>query len=141
MKKILAVVLVFITLFSSSVACADLPDISNLTENELLELQANLSAMLAEKSVYTLLPGVYDCEKDFSYRWYNCKVLPASDGSVRTAIISFHTFTPDHNAFLTYEISSDDEGIKLSLLNPNSTAGLFLVIEGAALQAVPFKGM
>ena len=141
MKKLAFVILVVMSFLFSSVAYADLPDISSLNIAELLELQAAVNKALAEKSVYTLLPGIYDCEKDFSFRWYNCKVLPGENGEERIAKISFHTFSPDNKAYLVYEISSQEEGIKLSLITPNTDNGLFLVIEGAALQAVPFSGM
>ena len=142
MKKVLVLtVTILAVLVICVVALAEVPDISGMTQDELLKLQAAVSEALTEKATYTLLPGIYDCEKDFVFRWYNCKVLPGDDGEVRKATISFHTYTPDRDPFLVYEISSDDDGIKISLLNPNSTSGLFMVIEGASLQAVPFIGM
>lgn len=121
-------------------ALADVPDVSGLTLDEMLQLQGTLNEQIAGQATYTLLPGIYDCKKDFKYNWYNCKVLPGKDGKERTATITFHEYAPEHEAFLTYEISSEDEGMKISLLQTSSSAGLFMVVQGAPLEAVPNAG-
>jgi len=121
-------------------ALADVPDISGLTLDEMLQLQGTLNEQIAGQATYTLLPGIYDCKKDFKYNWYNCKVLPGKDGKERTATITFHEYEPVQEAFLTYEISSEDEGMKISLLQTDSSAGLFMVVQGAPLEAVPNAG-
>lgn len=139
MKKLIAATLASAMLVGSSLA--DVPDISDLTQEELLQLQASVNITLKEKAVYTLLPGIYDCKRDFTFNWYNCKVLPGPDGEERKATITFHEYAPDEDAFLSYEVSSKDEGIKLSLLQTDSSAGLFMVITGAPLEAIPFGGM
>ena len=121
-------------------ALADVPDVSGLTLDEMLQLQGTLNEQIAGQATYTLLPGIYDCKKDFKYNWYNCKVLPGKDGKERTTTITFHEYAPEHEAFLTYEISSEDEGMKISLLQTSSSAGLFMVVQGAPLEAVPNAG-
>jgi len=121
-------------------ALADVPDISGLTLDEMLQLQGTVNEQIAGQATYTLLPGIYDCKKDFKYNWYNCKVLPGKDGKERTATITFHEYEPVQEAFLTYEISSEDEGMKISLLQTDSSAGLFMVVQGAPLEAVPNAG-
>ena len=121
-------------------ALADVPDISGLTLDEMLQLQGTVNEQIAGQATYTLLPGIYDCKKDFKYNWYNCKVLPGKDGKERTATITFHEYAPEREAFLTYEISSEDEGMKISLLQTSSSAGLFMVVQGAPLEAVPNAG-
>ena len=121
-------------------ALADVPDISGLTLDEMLQLQGTINEQIAGQATYTLLPGIYDCKKDFKYNWYNCKVLPGKDGKERTATITFHEYEPVQEAFLTYEISSEDEGMKISLLQTDSSAGLFMVVQGAPLEAVPNAG-
>ena len=139
MKKIIAASLTALSLFTAP-ALADIPDVSGLTLDEMLQLQGTVNEQIAGQATYTLLPGIYDCKKDFKYNWYNCKVLPGKDGKERTAIITFHEYAPEHEAFLTYEISSEDEGMKISLLQTSSSAGLFMVVQGAPLEAVPNAG-
>lgn len=121
-------------------ALADIPDVSGLTLDEMLQLQGTVNEQIAGQATYTLLPGIYDCKKDFKFNWYNCKVLPGKDGKERTATITFHEYEPVREAFLTYEISSEDEGMKISLLQTDSSAGLFMVVQGAPLEAVPNAG-
>ena len=118
----------------------NIPDVSGLSLEELLQLQGNVNEVIADGYTYTLLPGIYDCEKDFKWDWYNCKVLPGPNGEIRTATITFHEFTPSEDAFLTYEVSSEDAGLKLSLLKTDSSAGLYMVVSGAPLEAIPYSG-
>ena len=49
-------------------ALADVPDISGLTLDEMLQLQGTVNEQIAGQATYTLLPGIYDCKKDFKYR-------------------------------------------------------------------------
>ena len=139
-KTVIALLSVVVLMFTSYYAVADVPDVSGLSLDDLVQLQENINELIAEKATYTMLPGIYDCKRDFKWNWYNCKVLPGPDGQVRTTTITFHKYDPDDEAFLTYEISSDDDGIKLSLLKTDSSAGLFMIIQGAPLEAVPYSG-
>lgn len=139
-RKIIAILSVVVILFCGHYAVADVPDVSALSLEELLQLQATVNELIAEKATYTMLPGIYDCKRDFKWNWYNCKVLPGSGGEVRTATITFHQYDPEEEAFLTFEISSEDAGLKLSLLQTDSSAGLFMVVQGAPLEAVPYSG-
>ena len=138
MKKFIATTAAAMML--AAPALADVPDISGLTLEELLTLQASVNESIAETATYTLLPGVYDCKQDFVWKWYNCKVLPGPDGEVRTATITFHDYTPSGDPFLTFTVSSEDDGIKLSLIKSGSSAQLFMVVSGATLEAVPYGG-
>ena len=138
MKKAFSVLLIIFLLFVSCVGISEV-DISGLTIEELLELQLNVNGMLKEKASFTLLPGIYDCEEEFLFNWYNCKVLPGPNGEERVAIITFRKDSLGNNPWLTYEISSLDEGIKLSMAPGGKK--LLMTIEGAALEAVPFGGM
>ena len=139
-KAVRAILLVVVLILSVNYALADLPDVSGLSLEELIQLQGTVNEMIAGQATYTLLPGVYDCKRDFKWNWYNCKVLPGENGEERTATITFHQYEPSYDAFLTYEVSSKDEGIKISLLQIDSTAGLFMVVQGAPLEAVPYSG-
>ena len=139
-KTVRAILLIVVFVLSINYANADLPDISDLSLEELIQIQETINETIAEKATYTLLPGIYDCKKDFKWNWYNCKVLPGPEGETRIAIITFHEYEPSNEAFLTYEISSEDAGLKLSLLQTDSSAGLFMVIQGAPLETVPYSG-
>lgn len=140
LKYGIALLTIAIMLFCGCYASAEVPDVSTLSLDELMQLQGTINDLLANQTAYTMLPGIYDCKKDFKWDWYNCKVLPAKDGTERKAVITFHEYSPEEDAFLTFEVSSADEGIKLSLLQTGSSAQLFMVIQGAPLEAVPFPG-
>lgn len=139
-KRIVALLSVVVLILGVHYAAAEVPDVSNLSLEELIQLQGSINELIAEKSTYTLLPGIYDCKNDFKWNWYNCKVLPGPNGEERKATITFHEFTPEEDAFLTYELSSSDEGMKISLLKTGSSAQLFMVVQGAPLEAVPYAG-
>ena len=132
MKK--AFIVILSLLLFATTAVADVPDVSSLQLEELIDLQKTVNELIAENYTYTMLPGIYDCENDFRWNWYVCKVLPGPNGEERTSTITFHNFTPRNEPFLTYE------GIKLSLIKDGSSAQLFMVIQGAALEAVPYSG-
>lgn len=139
-RKIIALLSVVVLLLCGHYAVADVPDVSGLALEELIQLQGTINELIASQATYTLLPGIYDCKNDFKWNWYNCKVLPGPNGEERKATITFHEFTPEDDAFLTYEISSNDEGMKISLIKTGSSAQLFMVVQGAPLEAVPYSG-
>lgn len=139
MKKSILILLAAFSICAAA-SLAEVPDVSSLTLDELMELQGNVNEAISSQSTYTLLPGVYDCKKDFKWNWYNCKVVAGKNGEEKTATITFHNYSPEEDPFLTYEISSDDDGIKLSLLQTGSSAQLFMVVQGATLEAVPYSG-
>lgn len=140
MKKWFVIFVLVIATISMCSALADIPDVSNLGLDELIQLQGAVNERIAAQATYTLLPGVYDCKKDFKYNWYNCKVLPGANGEERTTTVSFRKWTPDEEAFLTYDLSSNDEGMKISLMQIDSSAGFYMVVQGAPLEAIPFSG-
>ena len=139
-KSVRAILLLVVLVFSFTYASADVPDVSSLSLEELIQLQGTINEKIAGQATYTLLPGIYDCKRDFKWNWYNCKVLPGEGDEERTVKITFHEYEPTMEPFLTYELSSKDEGIKISLLQTDSTAGLFMVVQGAPLEAVPYSG-
>ena len=139
MKKIIAASLTAFSLFTVP-ALAEVPDVSGLALDELIQLQGTVNEQIAGQATYTLLPGVYDCKKDFKFNWYNCKVLPGKNNEESTAKITFHKWTPQDEPYLTYELSSNDDGIKISILDIDSSAGFYMVVQGAPLEAVPNAG-
>lgn len=121
-------------------ALADVPDISGLTLDEMLQLQGTVNEQIAAQATYTLLPGVYNCKTDFKYNWYNCKVNAGPNGEEKISKITFHTYGPHNPEFLSYEVSSNDAGIKISVLPEEMPRDVFMVVQGAPLEAVPYSG-
>lgn len=139
MKKIIAASLTALSLFTAPVL-ADIPDVSGLTLDEMLQLQGTINEQIAEQAKYSLLPGVYNCKTDFKYHWYNCKVKAGPNGNEKVAKITFHTHGPYNPEFLSFEVSSNDEGIKITVLPEDISSDIFMVVQGATLEAVPYSG-
>ena len=138
MKKRIALIALTLALLGTR-SLAEIPDVSGLTLDEMIELQGILNAQIAENATYTMLPGIYDCNHDFNYLWYNAIVLPAEDGTIRTATVKICHTTAANPPEYEYTVTSDDEGIRISLLE-NDKKQWFLILEGAPLEVTPYKG-
>lgn len=139
-KSVRAILLLVVLFLFITNASADIPDVSALSLEELLQLEEMIHKTIAEQATYTLLPGIYNCQEDFKWNWYLCSVKPGENGEERSVTITFHTHAPSNPAFLTYELSSSDEGMKLSVINSSTSYPLFMVVQGAPLEAVPYSG-
>ncbi len=138
MKRFVSIITIAVFLFMFN-AIAEVPDISGLTMDELLELQSAVNEAIADNATYTMLPGIYDCNHDFNYLWYNAKVMPADDGTVRTATIKLCVVTASNPPEYEYEITSNDEGFRIPSME-NDAKQWFMIVEGATLEVTPCNG-
>jgi hypothetical protein len=150
MKKLITIILI-LALLVPAVACADLPDISGLSYDELVELknQINLAMWNCQEWQEVTVPiGVWVIGEDIPVNHWSISLTPDTtakwsrikycDRLDKSGLDAASQFDCDIYAYLN--VGSPDNDRYPQVIDIDLQPGTYLIIENAAVVFTPYSG-